>query len=65
LSIIRFAIRQLFREPFPSITMSSKRAKSRAGRPRKPLSKALLLPVDRASARELSFTRHLALAMIS
>jgi hypothetical protein len=45
--------------------MSSKRAKSRAGRPHKPLSKALLLPVDRASARELSFTHQLALAMIS
>ena len=59
---MKFAIRQLFPKPFPSITMSGKRAKSRAGRPHKPLSKALLLPVDRASARELSFTHHLALA---
>jgi hypothetical protein len=45
--------------------MSSKRAKSRAGRPHKPLSKTLLFPVDRASARELSVTHHLALAKIS
>lgn len=42
--------------------MSNNRAKKRAGRPHKPLNKALLLPMDRASARELSLIHHLALA---
>jgi hypothetical protein len=44
------------------ITMSNNRAKKRVARPHKPLSKALLLPMDRASARELSLAHHLALA---
>ena len=41
--------------------MSSKRNKSLVGRTRKPLTKALLLPMDRASARERSLSSHLAL----
>jgi hypothetical protein len=42
--------------------MSNNRAKRRVARPHKPLSKALLLPMDRASVRELSLAHHLALA---
>jgi hypothetical protein len=41
--------------------MSSRRTKSRGGRVRKPLTKALLLPMDRASANEQSLANHLAL----
>ena len=41
--------------------MSKNRAKRRAAPPRKPLSKTLLLPMDQASARELSLAHHLAL----
>ena len=41
--------------------MSTKRNRSRAGQPRRPLTKALLLPMDRASAREQSLKLHLAL----
>ncbi|CAE6878977.1 hypothetical protein R69749_06912 [Paraburkholderia domus] len=41
--------------------MSSRRTKSRGGRTHKPLTKALLLPMDRASANEQSLANHLAL----
>ncbi|TCG04584.1 hypothetical protein BZM27_39810 [Paraburkholderia steynii] len=42
--------------------MSSKRRKGRATSPRRPLTKAMLLPMDRASARKQSLALHLALA---
>lgn len=42
--------------------MSKNRANKRVARPHKPLSKALLLPMNQASARELSLAHHLALA---
>jgi hypothetical protein len=42
--------------------MSKNRAKRRAAQSHKPLSKALLLPMNQASARELSLAHHLALA---
>jgi hypothetical protein len=41
--------------------MSKNRANRRAARPHRPLSKTLLLPMDHASARELSLAHHLAL----
>ncbi|MBB5498614.1 hypothetical protein [Paraburkholderia sp. MM5384-R2] len=41
--------------------MSVKRNRSRASQPRRPLTKALLLPMDRASASEQSLRLHLAL----
>jgi hypothetical protein len=41
--------------------VSSKRNKSRNARVHKPLTKALLLPMDRASASEQSLANHLAL----
>ncbi|MFM0619687.1 hypothetical protein PQR37_37130 [Paraburkholderia nemoris] len=41
--------------------MSSRRNKSRGVRVHKPLTKALLLPMDRASANEQSLAHHLAL----
>jgi len=51
--MIGFAIRQLFREPFPSIAMSSKRAKSRADRPHKPLKGAPVAGGPSLGARTL------------
>jgi len=43
--------------------MSSKRSGRGVSRPRQPLTKAMLLPMDQASAREQSLSYHLALAV--
>jgi hypothetical protein len=42
--------------------MSSRQSKSRGGQARKPLTKTLLLPMDRSSASQRSLSCHLALA---